>query len=203
MRSLILFTASLLTSALSKTIVITVGGNTTSNAGAVFKPQSVVAAQGDVVYFNFTQGNHTAIQSDFASPCIPISQSNVTINGFNSGFRDAGNFTSVTPLMVPIDNPNKTIWFFDWNTCAKGGVGGVNVNGSGWETLDGFTRNALRLNGTSGSSTKPSSSHSATSTGAQASQTPSKAHVERASGVLVLGMSLVVPMLLGIGAVSV
>jgi hypothetical protein len=38
--------------AFAKQIVITVGGNTTEDAGAVFKPQTVVANQGDVVVFN-------------------------------------------------------------------------------------------------------------------------------------------------------
>lgn len=138
-------------------MVVTVGGNTTSDAGAVFQPQSVIAAQGDVVLFNckfslsprktcltiiallsVTQGNHTVIQSDFASPCVPLHISNVTLNGFDSSFRDAGNFSAITQLSVPIDNPNQTVWFFDWNTCAEGGVGGINVNESSYQTLDGF-----------------------------------------------------------------
>lgn len=38
--------------AFSKTVVITVGGNTTSNAGLVFSPESVVVDQGDTVFFN-------------------------------------------------------------------------------------------------------------------------------------------------------
>jgi len=38
----------------AKTIVVTVGGgsNTTQDASAVFKPQTVVAARGDLVFFN-------------------------------------------------------------------------------------------------------------------------------------------------------
>jgi hypothetical protein len=36
----------------SKIVVITVGGNTTSNAGLVFSPESVVADLGDTVFFN-------------------------------------------------------------------------------------------------------------------------------------------------------
>jgi len=44
------FSLLLLTSA--KTIVITVGGNTTSNPGAVFVPQTVRADQDDVILFN-------------------------------------------------------------------------------------------------------------------------------------------------------
>lgn len=45
-------TATLIMSTFAKRIVITVGGNTTSNPGAVFSPQSVQARTGDVVFFN-------------------------------------------------------------------------------------------------------------------------------------------------------
>ena len=58
-------------------------------------------------------------------------------NSFDSGFRDTVNGTAITNLVVPITD-NSTIWFFDVNTCARGGVGGINVNDSSTETLDGF-----------------------------------------------------------------
>ena len=85
-----------------------------------------------------TLGNHTATQSTFSSPCIPAHNTNVTVNGFNSGFRNAGNGQAITNLPVIVDNPNATIWFFDYNTCAQGGVGGININDSSLETLQGF-----------------------------------------------------------------
>jgi len=205
MRSFVLFTTTLLACAFAKTVVITVGGNTTSDAGAVFKPQTVKADLGDVVVFNFTQGNHTAIQADFASPCIPIHISNVTLNGFDSAFRDAGNGTAITQLPVTITDPNATIWFFDWNTCAKGGVGGINVNESSYQTIDGFARNAVRLNGTGGGS---STSKKPTSTGSSntpaSSQTGSSARTDRnANQALVTGFAIVAPMLLGLAALSI
>lgn len=143
----------------AKQIVITVGHNVTNDATKVFQPASVVAQTGDVVYFNFTLGNHTATQSTFSSPCIPAHDTNVTVNGFNSGFRDAGNSQAITNLPVIVDNPNATIWFFDYNTCAQGGVGGININDSSSETLQGFQRNAIRLN-----SSTPSSTASTTAT---------------------------------------
>ncbi|KIK09255.1 hypothetical protein K443DRAFT_671747 [Laccaria amethystina LaAM-08-1] len=122
----------------SKIVVITVGGNTTSNAGLVFSPESVVADLGDTVFFNFTQGNHTVTQSSFASPCIPIHETDSTVNGFDSSFRDAGNGTAITNLPITVIDPNTTVWFFDFNTCGLGGVGGINVNQSSYQTLDGF-----------------------------------------------------------------
>ncbi len=90
--------------------------------------------------FPVTQGNHTVTQSLFATPCIPAHDANITINGFDSAFRDAGNGTAITILTVPItpEIENQTIWFFDYNTCGQGGVGGINVNESSFENTDAF-----------------------------------------------------------------
>ena len=85
-----------------------------------------------------TQGNHTATQALFASPCIPAHRINETVNGFDSGFRQSLNFTAITTLEVPITDNDTTIWFYDYNTCAEGGVGVINVNETSLETLDGF-----------------------------------------------------------------
>ncbi|KAF9451534.1 hypothetical protein P691DRAFT_663136, partial [Macrolepiota fuliginosa MF-IS2] len=159
--------------AFAKVVVVTVGGNTTTNPRAVFDPPTVTARQGDVVYFNFTQGNHTVIQSVFAAPCMPAHDFNATFNGFDSGFRAAGNSQVVTNLQVPITD-NSTIWYFDWNTCGAGGVGGVNVNDSSLETYDGFVRNALRLNGSEVDSTSTSSVASRTATASSAASTSSR-----------------------------
>lgn len=155
-------------STLAKRITVTVGGNTTNSPQSVFSPRSVKALSGDVVVFNFTSGNHSAIQSTFSSPCIPAHESNITINGFYSGFRDTANGTVVSQFEVAINdgNVNDTLWFYDISLCGQGGVGGINVNESSWETLDGFERNAKRLNGTGGNRTpsKSATSGSPTST---------------------------------------
>ncbi|KZT21037.1 hypothetical protein NEOLEDRAFT_1121587, partial [Neolentinus lepideus HHB14362 ss-1] len=156
-------------------IVITVGGNTTSNASLVFQPQRVVAQLGDTVIFNFTQGNHTATQAVFSEPCIPAHDANITINGFDSSFRDAGNGTAITILSVPIlpQNANTTMWFYDYNTCGQGGVGVINSNESSYETLAGFERNAIRLNGTAAHSSTISRTATATGTTQSATQSAS------------------------------
>ncbi|PCH35812.1 hypothetical protein WOLCODRAFT_28150 [Wolfiporia cocos MD-104 SS10] len=169
-----------LTVATAKDIVITVGHNTTGNPGAVFDPQEVTAEIGDNVVFNFTLGNHTATQSTFAGPCVPAHETNSTINGFDSSFRNAGNGTAITNLNVTIDT-NATIWFFDWNTCAEGGVGGININESSTQTLAGFERNAIRLNGTN-TTTSTSASATATSPGSGSSTSASSTSTQSASG---------------------
>lgn len=169
MRTFALTLVAIAGSAYAKTIVVTVGANTTANASTIFSPQNIRASVGDIIRFNFTLGNHTAIQSTFAAPCQPVHDTNSTVDGFNSGFRDTVNGTAVTQLDVPItadNNKNVPLWFYDFNTCAQGGVGGINANQSSNETIEGFVRNAIRLNGTnSTTSTTASGSSTASLTG--------------------------------------
>ncbi|OSC97302.1 hypothetical protein PYCCODRAFT_1440278 [Trametes coccinea BRFM310] len=184
----------------AKQIVITVGDPLSSdNATTVFRPAEVKANIGDVVLFNFTQGNHSATQSTFASPCIPAHDTNVTINGFNSDLRPTNNGTAITNLPVTITT-NDTIWFYDIATCAEGGVGGININDSSTETLEGFERNAIRLNGTSTSSSSAASatstSPSGTSSGSTASRTPTNGSTNAAERVVVRALAAAVPMAL-------
>lgn len=147
-----------MTAVSAKLVVVAVGHNSTDNPSAVFDPPTITANRGDVVYFNcmflalflldytpsndlsatlVTQGNHTVTQSIFAAPCMRAHDFNQTLNGFDSGFRNAGNYNAITNLQIPVEDPS-TIWYFDWNTCNVGGVGAINVNESSFETYDGF-----------------------------------------------------------------
>ncbi|KAF7319524.1 hypothetical protein HMN09_00291800 [Mycena chlorophos] len=152
------------------THVITVANNASATNGSnVFTPQVVNASLGETVLFNFTQGNHSATQSEFATPCIPAHDTNITVNGFDSGIRPAGNGTAITQLVV-IMNPdivNTTLWFYDVNTCGIGGVGVINPGNvsATLQTIDGFTRNAERLNGTGASSSSAAPSSTGGSSG--------------------------------------
>jgi hypothetical protein len=141
-----------------------------------------------------TEGNHTATQSTFASPCIPAHESNITINGFNSDWR---NGSTPTILSVPIldANVNTTMWFFDRASCGGGGVGVINANQSSYENLDGFTRNAKRLNGSSPTSSSSSARTSSTGTAA-ASATASDTASNAAEATLVRAGMVVVPLVL-------
>ncbi|RDB25486.1 hypothetical protein Hypma_007603 [Hypsizygus marmoreus] len=185
--TLILFTVA----TFAKTIVVTVGGNTTNDATKVFQPTTVTAQNGDTVFFNFTQGNHTVTQSTFASPCIPAHETNVTINGFDSSFRNAGAGTAITNLEYTVTDSSTTVWFYDSNTCARGGVGAININGSSSETIDGFRRNAIRLNGTS-----PSSSTSASGTASSTAASPTATLSNNSSPRLLHGAAVVIPFLI-------
>jgi hypothetical protein len=67
---------------------------------------------------------------------VSIFVANKTLNGFDSSFRDAGNGSAFTNLLITILDPSKPMWFFDYNTCAQGGVGVINPTSS--QTLDAF-----------------------------------------------------------------
>jgi len=186
--------AAAATAVSAKDIWVQVRNNQTAmNGTSVFTPRRIVAKHGDTVFFNFTgEGNHTATQSTFDRPCLPAHESNVTINGFNSDWR---NGTTPTILSVPIlpQNVNTTMWFYDLATCGIGGVGVINSNESSWETLDGFTRNAIRLNGTGASA---SASHSSTrsptgSATSSASDTPASGNGATEAIALRAGMAIV------------
>lgn len=49
-------------------------------AGLVFTPNTIQAAVGDTVQFNFMSKNHTVTQSSFAKPCVKLAE------GVDSGF---------------------------------------------------------------------------------------------------------------------
>ncbi|KAJ6589839.1 hypothetical protein DFH09DRAFT_1425266 [Mycena vulgaris] len=112
------------------THVITVSNNRTATNGTnVFTPQMVNVSLFDTVFFNFTQGSHSATQSTFAVPCIPVHLTNSTINGFDTALRPVGNGTSVTNFQIVMtpDIVNSTLWFFDQATCDIGGIGIINA----------------------------------------------------------------------------
>jgi hypothetical protein len=145
-----------------------------------------------------TNGTHSATQSTFASPCIPAHDANVTINGFDSGMRPAGNGTAITSLPVPITPQiaNTTIWFYDRAACGGGAVGVINANDSSLQTLAGFQRNAMRLNGTATtSSAHPSATgHSGGSSGG--SNSTSTSSNSNGAATLVIGALAAVPLAL-------
>jgi len=154
-------------------IFIQVGANKTSDATTIFQPNNVTAKVGDTVWFNFTSGNHTAIQADFAAPCLFIHDHTPLENGFQSPFMVVNGTAQTYPVPIVPANVNTTFWFFDYNTCGLGGVGVINQNASTDQTIDGFIRNAKRLNGTATASATASSTGSGSAASASASGTTS------------------------------
>lgn len=64
-----------------------VGGS----AGLVYTPNTINAAVGDMVIFQFMSANHTATQSAFTTPCEALA------GGMDSGFKPNANNSVVPP----------------------------------------------------------------------------------------------------------
>lgn len=71
---------------------MTVGGA----AGLVYTPDSINAAVGDMVQFNFMTANHTATQSTFDKPCVKMQ------GGIDTGFMPNPNNTINPPPMMMV-----------------------------------------------------------------------------------------------------
>ncbi len=71
---------------------VTVGGT----AGKVFTPNSIMAAVGDMVQFNFRSMNHTLTQSTFPLPCVKMA------GGKDSGFMPNPTDSSSAPPMFMV-----------------------------------------------------------------------------------------------------
>jgi hypothetical protein len=88
------------------------------SAGNFFSPNSVTAAVGDTIQFQFMGGNHTVTQSTFDNPCIPISMVNTSVVGFHSGFfptQQAAGQSMVLAWNLLI-NDTRPMWLY----CAQG-----------------------------------------------------------------------------------
>jgi len=171
--------------ATAKTIVINAG-----QSGFTFSPDSVTAEVGDMLEFHFFGSIHTAVQSDFSSPCQMKS------GGFDSGkiSNQADGSGDVFQVMVTNTDP---IWFFcSTPTHCQGGMAGVVNPPSSGDSLASYKDSAAGTSssssggtvqggvvvpeGSSGSSSSSATSARASST-SQASQSSSPASTTQAS----------------------
>jgi plastocyanin len=100
-----------LASAQTKMHVVSVSGN-----GNTFSPDSIQAAVGEMIQFQFRAGNHSVVQSNFDNPCEPIGMhGNVT--GFFSGYQDvaASEAMDMIPTYTVQVTDTKPIWVY----CSK------------------------------------------------------------------------------------
>jgi plastocyanin len=119
--------------ALAKEHTIAVGDKA---GNLVFKPDSIQAAEGDMVTFKFWPKNHSVAQATFANPCQPMQ------GGFWSGFvptSDAEKVASTT-FTYEVTNASAPIWFYcsQGKHCQNGMVGVINAPQSGDKTIDAF-----------------------------------------------------------------
>ncbi|MCJ1284902.1 hypothetical protein MMC26_004239 [Xylographa opegraphella] len=92
----------------------------------VFTPNSVTAAVGSLVQFQFHPMNHSVVQSTFANPCIPINNIMPSVKGIFSGFQPTTGLT--TPMFTILINDTQPIWYYcsQGMHCQNGMVGVIN-----------------------------------------------------------------------------
>lgn len=118
---------------------VTVGGP----QGLAFNPPQLQAAQGDTVIFTFLSQNHTATQSAFDTPCVPLD------GGMDSGYQANPNNTIDPPPQVAMQVMVSTpLWFFckQGNHCGKGMT--FSINPTAEKTHAMFQALAIAQNGT-------------------------------------------------------
>lgn len=108
------FSALSIGSAIAATAVHVVKvGN--SNGTLAYSPNSIKAAVGDMVQFQFAPNNHTVTQSTFDQPCQPIAlHSNIT--GIYSGFMPVKATATETPTYTIQINSTTPMWIY----CSQG-----------------------------------------------------------------------------------
>ncbi|KAH7156946.1 hypothetical protein EDB81DRAFT_407745 [Dactylonectria macrodidyma] len=94
--------------------VVSVGKSATNATGLKFWPESITAAVGTMVQFQFWVGNHTVTQSNFDNPCIPISNINSSIQGIYSGYQPvaASAGDNMIPTYTITISDEKPLWIF-------------------------------------------------------------------------------------------
>jgi plastocyanin len=110
--------------------------------GLVFVPETLTAAQGDMVTFRFWPKNHSVAQSTFAQPCSPMN------NGIWSGFVPTTDTEKVAnwTFTMEVKNASAPIWFYctQGKHCQAGMVGVINPPKQGPNTLAAY-KNASSL----------------------------------------------------------
>ncbi|MCJ1475574.1 hypothetical protein MMC13_004237 [Lambiella insularis] len=101
--------------------------STANDTGAlIFTPNSVTAAVGSLVQFQFHPMNHSVVQADFNHPCIPVASITPAIKGIFSGFQATTGAT--TPIFTILINNTAPIWYYcsQGMHCQAGMVGVIN-----------------------------------------------------------------------------
>ncbi|OXV09130.1 hypothetical protein Egran_03107 [Elaphomyces granulatus] len=127
---------------------VTVGGT----AGLIYTPDTVNAAVGDMIQFNFMSVNHTVTQSAFTTPCVKMD------GGVDSGFMpNPKNGINPPPMMMFQVTSSDPVWMYcrQKGHCGKGMV--FSVNPTAAKSQADFKAAAMAQNGTAGASaTTPS-----------------------------------------------
>jgi len=106
------------------------------NGDITFTPDSITAAPGELVQFQFYPQNHSVAQSTFANPCEPMPLTNGT-EGFWSGFMPVSSTDTTMPVFSVLVKDTNPIWFYCAadKHCQAGMSGVINPPDSTSKTL--------------------------------------------------------------------
>ncbi|KAK9442960.1 uncharacterized protein G6M90_00g089920 [Metarhizium brunneum] len=174
--------SALAAQASAKTIRIDVGKD-----GLTFSPDSVTAANGDMLEYHFYK-QHSVAMGDFANGCRPAAQ-----GGFFSGvMRTSGNGENDQVFQVMVNNTNPMAFYCTVASHCQNGMVGV-VNPSSTDSLDKYTSTAKSASTNQappavfggrmaqGSATSPSGA-SGTASGAQPTKSGAASHMQASLG---------------------
>jgi plastocyanin len=133
-----------------------------------FDPAHVTAEPRDTIVFQFQQKNHSVVQSSFADPCRPLTNSSVT--GFMTDFFPVADNSTDFPTWNLTVNDTAPIWAYcrqktPSSHCGAGMVFAINSDETSARNFTAFQDLAEQLNGTAtgasatGASSSPSPSH--------------------------------------------
>ncbi|PBP18548.1 Cupredoxin [Diplocarpon rosae] len=85
------------------------------NGSLEYFPNTIKAAVGDMVQFQFAPNNHTVTQSSFDSPCEPIGATS-NVAGIYSGFMPVSASSTTTPTYTVMIKDTTPMWLY----CSQG-----------------------------------------------------------------------------------
>lgn len=155
------------------TTIVKVGANGTLR----YDPEQLSGlVNEDVVVFQFQAKNHTATQSNFATPCQPLA------GGHQSGFEPVNANATATGEALPeftvtVQNASAPMWFYCSQTvpvshCEAGMVFAINAPTTG-KTFAAFQAAAMALNSTANSTSTADSTSTAAESSASGIYGPS------------------------------
>ncbi|GAW13218.1 hypothetical protein ANO14919_025980 [Xylariales sp. No.14919] len=124
--------------------------STTDKTLLAFSPNNLKADVGDMIQFQFLNGNHSVVQSNFDNPCTPIQAFVKNATGMFSGYMDvaASASTGMIPTYTMEVASNTPLWLYcsQGKHCQSGMVMVVNENTSANETrsLDNYKAAAAK-----------------------------------------------------------
>ncbi|KAK5652233.1 hypothetical protein OQA88_10730 [Cercophora sp. LCS_1] len=147
-----------------------------------FTPDTVTAAIGDIVEFNFFPVNNSVILSDFNTPCAPAKT-----GGFNSGFFATSSGQNPSAFQIVVNTTDPMFVYCGFPLHCKNGMSAVINPGKG-QTLEAYRIASAKVdavvpNGVFGGQIVASSGNT---------PPPGKSDASSPSGVISLGVPVAV-----------